>query len=87
MSEAEDVLDFLAVHPTAATILAARYQVKTSSLRGKRWKDLNPDHLESEMSAVSMMMGQGAEKLDNGMRESIQYAAELQEKMFKKKPN
>lgn len=76
-------------HPTAASILAAVHGVKSrvGGLRGKRWKDIDPNHFESEFNTVNAMgvMG-GAEKLDDGFKESMKYAAEL-ETMMRKKAN
>lgn len=91
LPEVEELLDYLADHPTAASILAAVHQVKTTvgSLRGKKWKDIDPDRLQSEFQSVAGMVNQktmGVSGIDDELRESMQIASEL-EQALKKKAN
>lgn len=86
LAEIEELFDYLADHPTAASILAAVHKVTTraGSLKGKKWKDIDPNRFEAGLAEVPLMLNQGVEQLDTEFKQSIELAAKLQEALRKK---
>lgn len=80
LSEIEEVIDYLNVHPTTSEILTIVHGVRTSNTKMYR-KALDQQQIETDLGEAAMLMGEYPDKPTDDIRDSFKYAAELMKKM------
>lgn len=91
MEEAEDLLDYLNEHPTAAEILAAAHKIKVNYVSKRKTKkiraSLDAAGMAKELRDINLLAGLQTEVMPDDFHESIKYAQELMNQMKKKPVN